>query len=150
MTNLRVFILCAVVVLFGCVTTTAQTTTATLSGRVEDPSEAIVPGVRISARNTQTGAERSTNTDNEGRYSFTGLEPGQYELRAELSGFKTAMQSNVTLTVGGAAVVNLTMQVGDIKEVVEVTQSEQPLIEPTRAELSRVVDERSIDSLPII
>jgi hypothetical protein len=150
MTYLRAFILLAVAVLLGCLTTTAQTTTATLSGVVQDPSGAIVPGVRINARNTQTGAERNTNSDTEGRYSFTGLEPGQYELRAELSGFKTAMQSSVILTVGGATVVNLTMQVGDIKEVVEVTQNEQPLIEPTRAELSRVVDQKSIESLPII
>ena len=79
----------------------------------------------------------------------TNLGPGQYEVRAERAGFKTAAQSGAIPTVGGATVLNLTVQIGEVTEVVEVKQ-EEPLIEPTKAELSRVVNERSIESLPII
>ena len=85
----------------------------------------------------------------EGRYSVTNLGPGQYEVRAEKAGFQTGVQSGVILAVGGTTVVDLTLQVGAVTEVVEVKQEEQ-LIETTRAELSRVVDELSIESLPII
>jgi outer membrane receptor protein involved in Fe transport len=126
-----------------------QTTTATLSGVVKDASGALVPDVKVTARNAATGATRDTRTDSEGRYSLTNLGPGQYEVRAERAGFKTAAQSGVILTVGGATVLDLTIQIGEVTEVVEVKQ-EEPLIEPTKAELSRVVNERSIESLPII
>src|SRR5215510_4877501 len=126
-----------------------QTTTATLSGVVRDASGALVPSAKISVKNTNTGATRDTATDSEGRYSLTNLGPGAYEVRAERAGFKTAAQSGVVLTVGGATVLDLIVQVGEVSEVVEVKQ-EEPLIEPTKAELSRVINERSIESLPII
>ena len=150
MTNGRALLLAALVVLLAGMTALGQTTTATLSGVVKDASGAVVPGAKISVKNTQTGITRDTTNDSEGRYSFTNLEPGQYELRAERSGFKTVVQSNLVLTVGGAIVQDVTVQVGDVNETVEVTQEEQPLIEPTRAELSRVVNQRIIESLPNI
>jgi Carboxypeptidase regulatory-like domain/TonB dependent receptor len=150
MTKKRVLLLALLVSLIVAMTASAQTTTATLSGVVQDSTGAVIPGVKVSARNTQTGATRETTTDSSGRYSFINLEPGRYELRAERSGFKIALQSNVVVTVGGSVVVDMPLQIGSVNETVEVTQEEQPLIEPTRAELSRVVNERSIESLPII
>src|SRR5262245_48354478 len=125
-----------------------QTTTATLSGTIRDSSGAVIPGAKISVRNSSTGAMREINADEEGRYSVTNLGPGQYEVRAERVGFRTA-QSNITLSIGGAASLDLTMQVGNVSEVVEV-KAEEPLIEPNKAEVSRVVNQQSIESLPII
>jgi carboxypeptidase family protein/TonB-dependent receptor-like protein len=142
-------LLAAVISLLGGVIVMGQTTTATLSGVVRDASGAVVPDVKITSKNTQTGAIRSTVSDSDGRYSLINMLPGQYELRAERDGFRTAVQSGVLLTVGGASVVDLTVQVGEVSEIVEIKQDE-PLIETTKAEVSRVVDERSIDSLPII
>jgi outer membrane receptor protein involved in Fe transport len=149
MTNRKGLLLAALMALLASVVALGQTPTATLSGVVRDASSALVPNVKITAKNASTGATRDTMTDNEGRYSLTNLGPGQYEVRAERNGFKTAAQSGVILTVGGAAVLDLTIQIGEVSEVVEVKQ-EEPLIEPTKAELSRVVNERSIESLPII
>jgi outer membrane receptor protein involved in Fe transport len=126
-----------------------QTTTATLSGVVKDASGALVPDVKVTVRNADTGATRDTRTDSDGRYSLTNLGPGRYDVRAERAGFKTAAQSGVILSVGGATVLDLAVQIGEVSEVVEVKQ-EEPLIEPTKAEVSRVVNERSIESLPII
>lgn len=100
MTNGRALLLGALVALAG-MTALGQTTSATLSGVVKDASGAVVPETKISIRNSQTGITRDITNDNEGRYSFTNLEPGQYELRAERTGFKTVVQSNVVLTVGG-------------------------------------------------
>ncbi|HEV2664890.1 MAG TPA: carboxypeptidase regulatory-like domain-containing protein, partial [Blastocatellia bacterium] len=149
MTNRKSFLLAALMALLASAVALGQTTTATLSGVVKDASGALVPDVKVTARNADTGATRETRTDNDGRYSLTNLGPGQYEVRAERTGFKTAAQSGVILTVGGATVLELTIQIGEVTEVVEVKQ-EEPLIEPTKAELSRVVTERSIESLPII
>lgn len=149
MTNRKALLLAVLVALLAGAPAFAQTTTATLSGVVKDASGALVPNVKVTAKNANTGATRDTTTDIEGRYSLTNLGPGQYEVRAERVGFKTAAQSGVTLTVGGATVLDLTIQIGEVTEVVEVKQ-EEPLIEPTRAELSRVINERSIESLPII
>ena len=149
MTNEKSWLVAALVLLLAGTAVLGQTTSATLSGTIRDASGAVVPDVKLSAKNTQTGAVRDSKTDGDGRYSLPNLDPGQYELRAERSGFKTLVQSGVVLTVGGAVVLDLSLQVGGVSEVVEVRQ-EAPLIEPTRAELSRVVSERSIESLPII
>jgi outer membrane receptor protein involved in Fe transport len=126
-----------------------QTPTATLSGVVQDTSGAVVPSTLIRVVNTDTGVARTTTSNEEGRYTLTNLPPGPYEVRAEKAGFRTAVQSGVILTVGGTTTVDLTVQVGAINEVVEV-QHEEPLVETTRAEISRVVSEREIESLPII
>jgi hypothetical protein len=126
-----------------------QTTTSTLSGVVQDKTGAALSGVTITTKSVQTGASRKTTTDVEGRYSLTNLEPGQHELRAERTGFKAAVETNVVLTVGGAAVVDLTLQVGEVTEAIEVRVAE-PLVEATKAEVSRVINERSIEALPNI
>jgi hypothetical protein len=141
-------LLMAWVALLASPIASGQTTTATLSGVIRDASGAVVPEARIGVRNINTGAARETTTDGEGRYNLTNLGPGQYEVRAERAGFRTA-QSNVTLTIGGAAILDLILQIGNVSEVVEVKQ-EEPLIEPTKAEMSRVVNEQAIESLPII
>src|SRR5688572_1216896 len=137
------------ILLIAAVAAPAQTTTGTLSGVINDASGAVVPNTKIIAVNASTGATRETTTDGEGRYSLTNLGPGQYEVRAERTGFRTAVQRGVTLTVGGTTVLDLTVQVGALTEVVEVT-GEEPLIETSRVELSRVVNQRTIESLPIL
>src|SRR5262249_1021148 len=119
-----------------------QTTTATVAGVIRDSTGAVVPDAKIVASNALTGAARETTTDTDGRYSLTNLGPGQYDVRAERTGFQTAVQSGVILAVGGTTVVDLTLQVGTVNEVVQVT-SEETLVETTKAELSRVVDDLS-------
>ncbi len=126
-----------------------QTATATISGIVSDETDNVIPGVRVMVKNLATGAARGATTDGDGRYSLTNLEPGEYELRAEHRGFKTAVQSGVVLTVGGSAVSNITMRVGAVTEEVMVN-TEESLIEPSKIEVSRVVAAQEIESLPNI
>src|SRR5262245_45197322 len=119
----RLVAVSAVILLTG-IYASAQTATATLSGTVRDESGAVITGATITLRNPLTGASRSVKTDDEGRYSLTNIEPGEYELRAERSGFKTDVQSGVVLAVGGATVVDISMGVGQVTEEVLVPQRE--------------------------
>ena len=107
----------------------AQIATATLAGSVRDETGAALPGVTLSVKSATTGATRSATTDSEGRYRIAALEPGEYEIRAELQNFKATVRTGVVLTVGGTAETDLTMSLGSVTEVVTV-RSEAPLIEP--------------------
>jgi outer membrane receptor protein involved in Fe transport len=126
----------------------AQTATATLTGVVRDESGGAVLGASVTLRNVDTGATRKALTDAAGRYAITGLDPGEYELRVEMAGFKTVVRGGLALRVGGASVADATLGVGAITE--EVIVQTEPLIESTRAELSRVVSTQEIESLPNI
>ncbi len=127
----------------------AQTPTATLSGVVRDQQKGIIPGAAVKVRHIATGKTRTILTDNAGRYSFTNLEPGSYELRVEASGYKVALKSGLTLSVGGALVADISMSVGELTEQVTIEERE-PLIEPNGAGLSRVIETEEIESLPNI
>jgi hypothetical protein len=127
----------------------AQTPTATLSGVVRDERKGVIPKATVKVIHIATGKTRTISTDTAGRYSFTNLEPGSYELRVEASGYKVTLQSGLTLTVGGALVADATMSVGPITEQVTIAARE-PLIEPNRAGVSRMIETREIESLPNI
>jgi outer membrane receptor protein involved in Fe transport len=127
---------------------TTQTATGTILGTVRDASGAVVPNVAVTVKNVATGTTRSAMTDSDGRYRVPSLEPGDYELRAALSGFRTVVRSGLVVTVGGTTESDLEMSVGQVAEEVTV-RTDTPLIEPTKVELSRVVTTREIESLPI-
>src|SRR5215510_8528018 len=127
----------------------AQTPTATLSGVVRDERNGGIPRATVKVIHIATGKTRTNSTDNAGRYSFTNLEPGSYELRVEASGYKVTLQSGLTLSVGGALVADITMNVGPLSEQVTI-EARDPLIEPNRAGVSRVIETREIESLPNI
>lgn len=139
----------AALILVAAAPLLSQTATSTLSGVVHDESAAIVSGVTVTARSLETGATRHTTTDESGRYSIVGLAPGEYEVRAELTGFATVVRSGVVLTVAGQAVQDVTLALSQRSEEVTV-QVQEPLVEVTHTDLSRVVGEREIESLPNI
>ncbi|HWW88387.1 MAG TPA: carboxypeptidase-like regulatory domain-containing protein, partial [Vicinamibacterales bacterium] len=126
----------------------AQIATGTLAGSVRDETGAALPGVTMTARSAATGASRGATTDAQGRYRIPAIEPGEYEVRAELSNFKTAVRTGIVVTVGGTTDADLTMSIGALTEEVTV-RTEAPLIERSKVELSRVVTAVEIESLPI-
>src|ERR671923_844004 len=79
--------------------TFAQTTNATLGGTVTDSTRALIPGVTVTATNTQTGIVTTVVTNETGAYQFASLQTGLYKVSAELPGFQTQSYSNVTLGV---------------------------------------------------
>jgi len=95
-----------------------QQTTGAITGRVADAQGLAVPGVNV----TVTGAQgsRSTVTDSDGRYSIPFLTPGPYEVKAELSGFKTVQQRGVNVALGQSVDVPVKLEVGGVSETVQV------------------------------
>ena len=119
-----------------------------IDGTVTDESGGLVPGVTVVIRNIDTGLAREVITDSDGRYIVPGLPPGSYEVRAELTGFQPARQTNVTAQVGQTTSVHLALKVGSISEQVTVV-GEAALIETTKTDFSSVVNSHQIDNLPI-
>ena len=132
---------------FAAGTIRAQVT-ASVSGRVEDASGAAVPGVSITVTNVETGAVRTATSDEAGTYRVLSVPVGRYEVRAELPGFKAALQTGVNLAVGEQAVVNLKLEVGAPQEEVTVT-GEAPLVNTTTSSVSGLVGERQVKDLPL-
>ncbi|MBI2834239.1 MAG: carboxypeptidase regulatory-like domain-containing protein, partial [Acidobacteria bacterium] len=139
---------CAVVLLVGSAPRAIAQTTATLTGIVEDPSGGVLPGVHLTLRQTDTGLTRSSVTGGDGRFVFAGLPVGPYDLRAELSGFRTQVWQDLVVTVGETAVVSLVMAVGGVEQEVTVT-AEGTRVNTTTPELCYLVGGQSIESLPL-
>ena len=113
----------------------AQLTTATILGVVKDPSGAVVPGAKITARDTDTGQCRTVVTGTDGSYRLDALAVGNYPITAEATGFQTEVQSGLTLTVGQEAVINFALQVGQATQTVSVT-GQAEIVSTTTSSLS--------------
>ena len=124
-------------------------TTARLSGSVVDSSGALLPGVQITVRQLTTGFTRSTTTAADGRFVVAGISAGPYELRAELSGFRPASRADIVVTVGEAlALPPIRLEIGGVQEAVTVT-SEVTRVNTQTPELSYLVSEQAIATLPL-
>ena len=126
----------------------AQVTTGAILGTVTDDTGAVLPGVGVSVTNVETGLTREAVSNDEGRYSARNLVSGAYRIQAELAGFQTAVRRGVTLSVGQEAVINFTLQIGQISELVEVT-GDAPLVNTTSGTLAGLVDDRTMRELPL-
>src|SRR6516162_2896656 len=125
-----------------------QAATATITGTIIDTTGAVVPGAAISAKNNGTGITRSTQTDNQGRYSLADLAIGDYDVQASKMGFRTLVKKNITLTVGAASVADFRLPVGSTSETVDV-EANVSLVETETATLSSLVAERQMRELPL-
>lgn len=140
-------VLFAIVALL-CSRLSAQTGTSVIVGTVTDASGASLPGVKVSATNTDTGLGGSTTTGASGDYHIAGLTPGPYEIRAEKQSFSTEIRRGITLTVAQQIQINIGMKVGAVKQVVEVSGG-APLVENITSSVSGLVDETQMRELPL-
>lgn len=129
-------------------TASAQGVGAAITGVVADAQGAVLPGVTLTARNLDTGITTSTVTDGQGRYRVAGLTPGRYRVTGQLPGFASAEVPSVELSIGVEHQQNLTLSVSTVSETVTV-QAEAAPIEVTRADISAVITERQIATLPV-
>jgi hypothetical protein len=136
-----------VVTMAACGLANAQVTAA-ISGKVEDPAGAGMDATTVTVKSVETGAVRTTTTDHDGNYSVLSLPLGAQEVKAEKQGFKSALRTGINLEVGEEAVVNLRLEVGDLRQQVTVA-AESPLVNTTTAQTSGTVDEQEVKDLPL-
>lgn len=127
----------------------AQLTEATLKGTVTDGTAGVIPNSPVTAKNQGTGQSRSTITDNSGTFVLPELPPGDYTISVTVPGFKTFEQKGLRLSVGQATDLHIQLQVGDVKEVVEVEAEDAKVSVETDARLSDTVDQRKLEDLPV-
>src|SRR5215813_14361857 len=126
---------------------TAQTA-AQLTGRITDANAAVVAGAQLRVTNTDTGFTRATMSNSEGFYVIPQLQPGNYQVTVQKDGFRPIRRTELKLEVAQAAELNFTMEVGAVTGVVNIT-TQAPLLEATTSNLGEVINNRSIESLPL-
>ncbi len=119
-----------------------------LSGRVTDPSGAVVPNATVQAVNDATKQSYTATTTNTGDYLFPYILPGTYTVTANVPGFKEAVEGNIVLQGGTAPVLNIRLQVGAASEKVEVT-STAPLLDAENAVQNNVLTTRELANEPM-
>ena len=126
----------------------AQGTGGRILGRIADPSGAVLGTVKVIATNDATGVARDTQSSDSGDYVFPDLPVGTYTLTFELTGFKKDVRHAISLDVNQVITLNMIMQLGAAQEVVDVT-SEAPLVDTSSTQLGAVVNNRSVNELPL-
>jgi hypothetical protein len=121
---------------------------ANLSGTVTDPSGALVSAANVSAKNMGTGLVRTAATGADGHYEINALPLGEYEIRAEKTGFTGQVRTGVNLVVAQTANVNLTLQVGGASQQITVN-GDAPLVSVNSAGVSGLVGEQQVKNLPL-
>ena len=119
-----------------------------ISGVVVDPSGGTVAGAAVTVKNLETGATRTTTTEETGLYQVLSLPVGQYEVRATKQGFAEQIRTGIHLVVGQDATVDITLLVGEVSQRVEVN-ADAPLVSVTTKETSGLVGEEQIKDLPL-
>jgi carboxypeptidase family protein/TonB-dependent receptor-like protein len=137
------------VLLFACpLTVLAQQELATITGEVKDASGALVPQAMVTVTNIGTNISVKVETNDQGSYTIPSLRPGDYTVTAEKSGFNKTLRTGVTLQVNQFTRIDITLQTGQVSEVVEVVGG-APLLETETSARGSVIDQRKIVDLPL-
>ena len=132
--------------------TAVQSQSASATGRLEgivnDSTGAAVPGADITVRNQNTGISTTLQSGAEGDFTFLYLDPGTYEVTIQKAGFNKLVLKDITVTVGTRAIIHPQLAVGRIETTISVTAS-TPLVDTAESSLGTVVDQQSIESLPL-
>src|SRR3954469_23763612 len=118
---------------------------AQLNGSVRDQTGSMIPKAAVTLRNVDTNQLYKTTSNNVGFYILTNVPPGNYELTAESQGFAKYSQTGIVLRVAQVATIDVNLKVAGTTQEVTVS-TEAPTIEPTRTEVSQVIDAQQIQS----
>lgn len=121
---------------------------ASIAGAVTDAAGAAIPNALVSVKNVENGFTRRVTADAAGRYDAPSLPLGRYDVTAEKPGFKAETKTGLTLVVGEQAVVNLQLQVGEVRQTVTV-KDEGPVANVTTQDTAGLVGERQVKELPL-
>ena len=130
-----------------CLPALAQTRGGEANGTVIDSSGAVVPGASVTLTNQATNIQNTATSNNNGYFVFVNVQPGAYKLKVEKSGFK-AVESSFQVAVNQAVTQNMTLDVGNASTTIEVT-AQAPVLDSTTSSLGTVIEEKTIQSLPL-
>jgi hypothetical protein len=142
-------ILCLLTALLAVMPGFAQFENAVVLGTIRDAKGAVIPNVNVTLTNVETGIVQRTQTDGNGDYLFPSVRIGRYTVSAESAGFSTAKTEEITVTVNARQRVDLTLQIGQVSEVVNVTES-TPLLETDSSSKGQVIQQKQIVGIPIL
>jgi hypothetical protein len=126
----------------------AQVDEGAINGQVQDSSGAAVPNAQVTLLNTDQGLTLQTTTGGAGEYIFSPVRIGHYTVTVTAPGFSTTTQQNLTVAVGQHLLVNVKLSLGAASQTIQVT-SAPPQLQTSEASVGQVVDQRSINSLPL-
>src|ERR1700694_2497248 len=138
----------AALMMFPARSVIAQSSNASLTGRITDSSKAVTPDAKVSAINTGTRVRYETVTNETGSYYVTNLPPGTYRIEVEKLGFKAVLKSDVILHVQDALEINFEMVLGSASESVTV-RGGAPLLDTESSTMGTVVEQRKAVELPL-
>src|SRR5664279_2085632 len=121
---------------------------ATVTGRIVDPSGAVVVGAQVKITAVDTATVHVAVTDSAGAYSFPSLTIGAYTLEVTAPGFQTYIQKGIRLQVNDAPQINTTLKVGAVSDKVEV-QADATMVQTQQNMVSQVMDQQRIVDLPL-
>ena len=127
----------------------AQSSAADIQGTVKDPSGAVVPNATVTARNPGTNVSRNATTNEQGFYRIINIPPGDYEITVEAANFKKAVLPKVTVTIGQAAELDVSLEAGQISESVTISDATAEIVETSKTSVATTIDQQRINNLPI-
>jgi len=135
----------------GRLSTLAQVevSSATIKGTITDPNGAVIPGAAITVTSIDKGIRKTAKTGADGNYQIPLLQPGVYQVQVEAVGFDKAVAKDVQLTVGQSLVYDVSLRVGAITTVVDVT-TDAPVIQVEQTQQANTINERQVENLPNI
>ena len=136
------------VVVLLCASTAMAQATAQITGTVKDSSGAVLPGVDVTATQTDTNFSRSAVSDANGNYILSNLPTGPYRLTASLSGFRTFERTGIVLQVNANPTIPIEMAIGNLAETISV-EAATPLIETRNPAIGQVIENERIEELPL-
>ena len=126
----------------------AQNATGSIHGTISDEHGAVVSNARVTVTSKATGNARTATTNSYGAYTFENLMPGEFDVKVEAQGFKSAIQ-NVTVKIGNTSSGDFAMKVGDTKEEVQVTGENAPIVNATDTVVGGVINRQMVNNLPL-
>ena len=126
----------------------AQEFRGTFSGSVTDEQGAAIPKAKVIATETRTGAKSETISGAGGEYTIPFLIPGEYEIFAEVAGFKRYVRRGITLNTSEHPILDIRLEVGTASQSVEVT-ADAPLIESSNGSTGQVITSAEVEDFPV-
>jgi hypothetical protein len=141
-------LVCLFVLALSTIAFAQSNTTGSIGGVVQNPNKEVVPGAAITVKNIGTNKEDTATTDDQGRFKVASLQPGNYAVTVNSSGFSPSTMENVVVEIGRETNLEVALSVGPVTGTVDVS-AEAPVINTTQQDFSTNLNQTSINELPV-